>query len=58
MLEKYLLENKTKHTERKVNGNVIKVNRNSFSAVHKKIEISWQEGNLDVFEHVNIDIIW
>lgn len=40
MLEKYLPENKTKHTERKVNGNVIKVNRNPFSAVHKKIEIS------------------
>jgi len=40
MLVKYLLENKTKRTEKKVNGNVIKVNRNTFNTVHKKNEIS------------------
>lgn len=40
MLVKYLLENKTKHTERMVNGNVIEVNRNNFSTIHKKTEVS------------------
>lgn len=49
MLVKYLPENKTKHTERKVNENVIKVNRSTFNTVHKKIEVSWKGANLDVF---------
>lgn len=35
MFVKYLLENKTKHIEKKVNGKVIKVNRNTFNIAHK-----------------------